>query len=71
MNTNKEEIAKLIKFIKSMQLIIKTSPNKEQVERVKKDLYKYLKKLQSYVPDFDPLKETIEQLEKRDLSRYI
>jgi anion-transporting ArsA/GET3 family ATPase len=65
MNTNKEEIAKLIKFIKSMQLIIRTSPNKEQVERVKKDLYKYLKKLQSYVPDFDPLKETIDQLEKR------
>jgi len=52
MNTNKEEIAKLIKFIKSMQLIIKTSPNKEQVERVKKDLYKYLKKTTKLCPRF-------------------
>ncbi|GIX42718.1 MAG: hypothetical protein KatS3mg129_2451 [Leptospiraceae bacterium] len=65
MSTQKEELEKLIKFIKSMQIIIRTSPNKQQVERVKKDLYKYIKKLQTIVPDFDPAKETIEELERR------
>jgi len=65
MNANNEEILKLIKYIKSMQLIIRTSPNKDQVERIKKDLYKYIKKLQTLVPDFDPSKETMEELERR------
>lgn len=65
MYANNEEILKLIKYIKSMQLIIRTSPNKDQVERIKKDLYKYIKKLQTLVPDFDPSKETMEELERR------
>ncbi len=66
----KDELIKLIKFIKSMQTIIKTSPNQQQVERVKKDLYKYVKKLQSLVPDFDPSKESINDLERRILYTY-
>lgn len=67
----KDELIKLIKFIKSMQTIIKTSPNQQQVERVKKDLYKYVKKLQSLVPDFDPTKESINDLERRILYTYV
>ncbi len=66
----KEEIIKLIKFIKSMQTIIRTSPNQQQVERIKKDLYKYIKKLQSLVTDFDPSKESISDLERRILNTY-
>ncbi|MFN3603476.1 MAG: hypothetical protein ACK4UJ_02065 [Leptonema sp. (in: bacteria)] len=65
MENREQEIQKLIKFIKSMQSIIKTSPNPSQVERVKKDLAKYLAKLKEFVPDFDPSKESVDELSKR------
>lgn len=65
MQANKEEILKMIKYIKSMQMILRTSTSQEQIERVKKDLSKYLQKLQSLVPDFDPKNETIQELERR------
>ncbi|MCS7205095.1 MAG: hypothetical protein NZ853_05315 [Leptospiraceae bacterium] len=65
MNFNIEEAQKIIKYIKSMQTIIKTSTNSEQIERIKKDIAKYIKKLQAIVPDFNPAKETIQELELR------
>ncbi len=65
MMDKENEIQKIIKFIKSMQSIIKTSPNPTQVERIKKDLSTYLKKLKELVPDFDPNKETIDDLNRR------
>lgn len=65
MADREQEIQKLIKFIKSMQSIIKTSPNPTQVERIKKDLSTYLKKLKELVPDFDPNRESIDELNRR------
>lgn len=65
MENREQEIQKLIKFIKSMQSIIRTSTNPAQVERIKKDLSQYLRKLKELVPDFDPSKETIEELSRR------
>ncbi len=48
--TQLDEIEKLLKYIKQMEGIIRTSPNKEQVERVKKEIQKHKDKLSSIVP---------------------
>jgi len=49
-SSQKIEADKLIKYIKQMEGIIRTSPNKEQVERVKKEIRKYRDKLGALVP---------------------
>jgi hypothetical protein len=59
------EIEKLIKFIKQMEIIVRTSSNPAQVERVKKDIAKYRARLKELVPDYHPEKETVDQLARR------
>lgn len=59
------EIDRTIKFIKQMEVIIRTSTNAAQVERVKKDMGRYQARLQELVPDYRPEKETIDQLARR------
>tara|TARA_Y100001937_G_scaffold122287_1_gene182431 strand:+ start:11445 stop:12269 length:825 start_codon:yes stop_codon:yes gene_type:complete len=48
------EIDKLTRYIKQMEGIVRTSPNPDQVARVKRELQKYREKLKTLYPDYDP-----------------
>ena len=56
------EIDKLTKYIKQMEGIVRTSPNPDQVARVKRELQKYREKLKTLYPDFDPSQHHVEDL---------
>lgn len=60
-----DEIEKLIKFLKQMEIIVRTSSNATQVERVKKDIGRYRARLKELIPDYRPEKETVDQLARR------
>ncbi len=60
-----DEIEKLIKFLRQMEIIVRTSTNAAQVERVKKDIARYRARLKELVPDYRPEKETVDQLARR------
>lgn len=60
-----DEIEKLIKFLRQMEIIVRTSSNAAQVERVKKDISRYRARLKELIPDYRPEKETIDQLAQR------
>lgn len=50
------EIDKILKYVKQMEGIIRTSPSREQVERVRKELKRFREKLQELMPGVDALK---------------
>ncbi len=50
------ELDKILKYVKQMEGIIRTSPSREQVERVRKELKKYRDKLQEMLPGIDAIK---------------
>ncbi|MBW7858152.1 MAG: hypothetical protein H3C43_07665 [Leptonema sp. (in: Bacteria)] len=60
-----EEVEKLVKFLKQMEIIAKTSTNSTQVERVKKDIARYRQKLGELVPDYRLGKISLDQLSKQ------
>jgi len=62
-----DEVEKIIKFLRQMEIIARTSSNPTQVERVKKDIVRYRARLRELVPDYRPEKETIDQLAERVL----
>lgn len=65
MTESLNEVQKIIKFMKQMDVIIRTSSNATQVDRVKKDVARYQARLKELVPDYRPDRETIDQLTKR------
>lgn len=58
------EIEKVLKYIRQMEGIIRTSPSPEQKERVKKELKKYTDRLVQLVPSVNPQRINIEGLMK-------
>lgn len=58
------EIEKVLKYIRQMEGIIRTSPSPEQKERVKKELKKYTDRLVQLVPSVNPQRINIEALMK-------
>lgn len=56
------EIDKLTRYIKQMEGIVRTSPNPDQVSRVKRELQKYREKLKTLYPDFDPSQQHVEDV---------
>tara|TARA_B100001939_G_scaffold348142_2_gene373155 strand:- start:3184 stop:4005 length:822 start_codon:yes stop_codon:yes gene_type:complete len=56
------EIDKLTRYIKQMEGIVRTSPNPDQVARVKRELQKYREKLQVLYPDFDPAQQQVDDV---------
>lgn len=60
-----EEVEKLVKFLKQMEIVAKTSTNPTQVERVKKDIGRYRQKLGELVPDYKLGKISLDQLSKQ------
>lgn len=51
-----KEIDKILKYVKQMEGIIRTSPSREQVERVRKELKRFRDKLQEMLPGIDAIK---------------
>ena len=51
-NEQLKEIDKILKFIKQMEGIVRTSPSREQVERVRKELKKFREKLKEMIPTY-------------------
>ncbi len=58
------EIEKVLKYIRQMEGIIRTSPSPEQKERVKKELKKYTDRLVQLVPSVNPQRINVEGLMK-------
>ena len=58
------EIDKLTRYIKQMEGIVRTSPNPDQVARVKRELQKYREKLKVMYPDFDPGQQQVDDVRK-------
>lgn len=59
------EVEKTVKFLKQMEVIVRTSGNQAQVDRVRKDMARYQARLRELVPDYRPEKETVDQLSRR------
>lgn len=59
------EIEKILKFIKQMDGIIRTSASKDQVERVRKEIRKYREKLDQMAPGIGSLTADVEELRKK------
>ncbi|MBE7438092.1 MAG: hypothetical protein HS115_06510 [Spirochaetales bacterium] len=64
MNADPQEIQKLVKYIRQMEGIIKTSPSREQRERVSKELQKYREKLSSLIPGSNPARLNLDEIER-------
>ena len=58
----KVEAAKILKYLKSMETILRTNPNPEQKERVKKDMMRYWNRLREMLPDIDFSEQTPEKI---------
>ncbi|MCB1303097.1 MAG: hypothetical protein KDK37_02410 [Leptospiraceae bacterium] len=56
------EIDKITRYIKQMEGIVRTSPNADQVARVKRELSKYREKLKVLWPAFDPSQGHVDDL---------
>ena len=61
-DSQKAELAKLIKFIKNMESIVRTTPSEEQRARVQKELGKYRAKVTALVPGFDASRKSADQI---------
>ncbi|MBL8019372.1 MAG: hypothetical protein JNM27_06885 [Leptospirales bacterium] len=60
-----KEIDKVLKYIKQMEGIIRTSPSREQVERVRKELKKFRDRLKELMPHIDPLKANPDEIREQ------
>ncbi|MBI3395815.1 MAG: hypothetical protein HY042_08270 [Spirochaetia bacterium] len=56
------EIEKVLKYIRQMESIVRTSPSAEQKERVRKELKKYTDRLVQLVPGVNPQRINVETL---------
>ena len=61
-NEQLKEIDKILKFIKQMEGIVRTSPSREQVERVRKELKKFREKLKEMIPGIDAMTVNVDEL---------
>ncbi|MCE9597333.1 MAG: hypothetical protein K8S54_05130 [Spirochaetia bacterium] len=60
-----KEIDKVLKYIKQMEGIIRTSPSREQVERVRKELKKFRDRLKELMPHIDPVKANPDEIREQ------
>jgi len=63
-NADPQEIQKLVKYIRQMEGIIKTSPSREQRERVSKEMQKYREKLSQLIPGSNPARLNLDEIER-------
>lgn len=59
------EIDKLLKYVKQMESIIRTSPSADQVSRVKKQLSQYVDRLSQLVPGIDRMRVNVDQIREQ------
>lgn len=58
----KQELEKLLKFVKNMESIVRTTPSAEQRIRVQKELSKYRQKISALIPGLDASRMTADQI---------
>ena len=61
-----QEIEKILKYISQLSGIVRTSPSKDQVDRVKKQIGQYADKLTKYLPHLDRNRINVDEI-RRDL----
>lgn len=58
------EIEKILNFIQQMEAIIRTSPSREQVDRVRKQIGQYVDKLINYMPHLNRSRIVVEEIRR-------